>query len=87
VGDEIVLGPSGRDPEQHEKHTIQFIEGKVISLEDPLQFDHYGAEDITIDKGDIGKLDMRAGVGHLTRNIRIRGTHDQHNWGCRVLIY
>lgn len=30
---------------------------------------------------------MRTAVGHLTRNIKISGSHDPNMWGCRVLIY
>lgn len=40
---------------------------------------------MTIDAGEIGTLDMRAVVGHLTRNVKISGSKD-NNWGCRVLI-
>jgi hypothetical protein len=26
-------------------------------------------------------------VGHLTRNIKIKGNEDEHGWGCRVFVY
>ena len=29
---------------------------------------------------------MRAAVGHITRNIKIKGSTDS-SWGCRVLVY
>ena len=35
----------------------------------------------------MGQLDMRTGVGHLTRNIKISGNVESTGWGCRVLIY
>jgi len=50
-------------------------------------YDHYGAPDVTITKDGIGKLDMRAAVGHLTRNIKIIGGDNDQGFGCRVLIY
>jgi hypothetical protein len=40
-------------------------------LNTALEFDHYGAPSVTIDKPGVGKFDMRAVVGHLTRNIKI----------------
>jgi hypothetical protein len=30
---------------------------------------------------------MRTVVGHLTRNIKIKGGESKDNLGCRVLIY
>ena len=38
-----------------------------------MQYNHYGDLDITIKKNGIGEMDMRAAVGHLTRNIKIVG--------------
>ncbi|CAK63336.1 unnamed protein product (macronuclear) [Paramecium tetraurelia] len=87
VGDEIVFGPSGSDPEQREKRSIAAISGCVITLNQALEFDHYGAPSVTIDKPGIGQLDMRAVVGHLTRKIKIEGGPSVHGLGCRVLIY
>jgi hypothetical protein len=59
---------------QHEKNTIAAISGTTITLTTPLLYDHYGALTVTITKDGVGELDMRAGVGHLTRNIRISGS-------------
>jgi hypothetical protein len=42
---------------------------------------------VTIDKGSLGKLDMRTGVAHLSRNIKISGNKEGKGWGCRVLVY
>ena len=54
VGDSIFLGPSGRDVSQHEKKTIAAINDNQITLTTPLQYDHFGALDVTIIKDDIG---------------------------------
>jgi hypothetical protein len=85
VGDEIVVAPSGRVPQQHERFKIAAIAGTTITLDKPLLYNHYGDADITITNA-IGSLDMRAIVGHLTRNIKISGNQESTGWGCRVLI-
>lgn len=56
-------------------------------MDSPLAYDHYGAPEVTLDQGTIGQLDMRAAVGHLTRNIKIKGGPSVHGLGCRVIIY
>ena len=52
-----------------------------------MQYDHYGAPSVTVNKAGVGKLDMRAVVGHLTRKIKIEGGPSVNGLGCRVLIY
>jgi hypothetical protein len=74
------------NPEEHEKRSIAAITGNTITLDSPLAYDHYGDPTITV-SNFVGDLDMRAAVGHLTRNIKISGSHDPNMWGCRVLIY
>lgn len=54
-------------------------------LNSTMLYNHYGAPDVTI-KVEAGTLDMRAVVGHLTRNIKISGNKESTNWGCRVLV-
>ena len=64
-----------------------------------MQFFHYGSDKITVSTdastpGQInikstfgGKgLDMRAAVGHITRNIKISGSEDD-NWGAHIFVY
>ncbi|CAD8161606.1 unnamed protein product [Paramecium octaurelia] len=87
IGDEIVFGPSGTDPDQREKRIISAISGCTITLDRALEFDHFGAPQVTVDKPGIGQLDMRSLVGHLTRKIKIEGGPSKHGLGCRVLIY
>lgn len=59
-----------------------------MTLNTALEFDHFGGPAVTIDKAGVGQLDMRAVVGHLTRDIKIEGGEDKvDGLGCRVLIY
>jgi hypothetical protein len=50
-----------------------------------LKYDHYGASSATITT-PYGVLDARAGVGHLTRNIKIV-SGPNYTWGYRMLVY
>lgn len=47
--------------------------------------EHYGASNPITNA--YGVLDTRAGVGLLTRNIKITKGADANNWGCRILAY
>ncbi len=69
IGDEIVIAPSGVNPEQAEKRTIVNISGHQIRLNSPLSFEHYGRKE-TVHGYEI---DMRAEVGLLTRDIVLQG--------------
>lgn len=63
--------------------TIVSINGTTIGLSDNLAYLHYGAPQKSFVR--LGEIDMRAPVGHITRNIRF--TCDEvDNWGGRVLI-
>lgn len=42
AGDEIAIASSYWSPEQAEKRVIHSISGKEITLNQPLNFDHYG---------------------------------------------
>ena len=78
AGDQLVLAPSGYDVRETEELTIAEINGKSITLTQPLQFEHYGK----VQQVAQGKtLDMRAEVGLLSRNIDIRG--DAQSAGLR----
>ena len=97
--DEIVIGPSFQYGNQGEKCLILKIEddsfGKKIQCKNPLEYDHFGAENPTVTSDDNfdslkidqkfgGSVDMRACVGHLTRNIKIFANEGN---GGRFLIY
>lgn len=74
VGDEIVVGPSEFEYTQHEKRRVTAISSdkKIITLDQPVSYFHYGDTNYTY-ASDFGQiLDMRTAVGLLTRNIIIR---------------
>jgi cell migration-inducing and hyaluronan-binding protein len=68
IGDEIVLASTDFDPRQAERRTISAIRGNTLTLDQPLQFMHFGK--ITFD------VDERGEVGLLTRNIRVQSSAD-----------
>ena len=68
VGDEIVLASTDFDPRQAEQRTISAIRGNKITLDQKLDYMHFGK--ITFD------VDERGEVGLLTRNIKIQASAD-----------
>jgi len=68
VGDEIVLASTDYDPRQAETRHISAISGNTITLDEPLEFMHYG--EITYG------VDQRGEVGLLTRNIKVQASED-----------
>ena len=92
----MVLGPSGFGPEGDEKVQIASISGNTVTLKTPVANFHYGHNKPTVatDGSGItnidvkfgGGLDMRAGVGHITRNIKIEGTSED-NLGGTLFVY
>jgi hypothetical protein len=68
VGDEIVLASTDFDPRQAETRFITAISGNTITLDEPLDYMHYG--EITFD------VDERGEVGLLTRNIKVQASED-----------
>src|SRR5580765_1906214 len=67
-GEQIVVASTDFDPHQAEERTIAGVSGKVITLDQKLQYMHYGQ--VTFD------VDERGEVGMLTRNIRIQASAD-----------
>jgi cell migration-inducing and hyaluronan-binding protein len=67
-GDEIVVASTDFDPHQAERRTIASVSGKVITLDQKLQYMHYGQVTFGVDQ--------RAEVGMLSRNIRIQASAD-----------
>jgi hypothetical protein len=65
--------------------TITAINSNTVTFTPALKFDHFGASTTTITTS-YGSLDTRAGVGHLTRNIKIV-SGPNYTWGYRVLVY
>jgi cell migration-inducing and hyaluronan-binding protein len=68
VGDEIVLASTDFNPRQAERRRISRIRGNVITLDQPLEYMHFG--EITYG------VDERGEVGLLTRNIRVQASDD-----------
>jgi len=71
IGDNIVIAPTEGDPNAFETKTITAVGGNTLMLDSPLQNFHYGnnSYNLVADFGTV--LDMRAGVGLLSRNIKI----------------
>src|SRR6201996_5472611 len=68
VGDEIELASTDFDPRQAERRTIVAITGNKITLDQKLEYMHFGK--ITYD------VDERGEVAMLTRNIKIQASAD-----------
>src|SRR3954469_16176641 len=67
-GDQIVIASTDYDPHQAERRTIASISGKEITLDQKLEFMHYGQVTYGVDE--------RAEVGMLSRNIHIQASAD-----------
>ena len=67
-GDVVVVASTDFDPHQAEQRTISRIAGNVITLDQKLQYMHYGQVTFGVDE--------RGEVGMLTRNIRIQASAD-----------
>jgi len=67
-GDVIVVASTDYDPHQAEKRTISSISGKVITLDQKLEYMHYGQVTFGVDE--------RAEVGMLSRNIHLQASAD-----------
>src|SRR5437868_3598018 len=79
VGDEIVLASTDFDPRQAERRTISAVSGNTITLDQKLDYMHFGK--ITFD------VDERGEVGLLTRNIKLQASADaeQSFYGGHVM--
>jgi cell migration-inducing and hyaluronan-binding protein len=68
VGDEIVLASTDFEPRQAETRHITAISRNTLTLDEPLEYMHFG--EITFG------VDQRGEVGLLTRNIKINASAD-----------
>jgi len=68
VGDEIVLASTDFNPRQAERRHIAAIRGDTITLDQPLEYMHFG--EITFG------VDERGEVGLLTRNVKVQASAD-----------
>ena len=85
IGDQIVIGPTYSNADEHEVVTIDDISGNTVTFSPPLAYNHYGAGSVTI-SNSVGTLDTRAAVGHLTRKIRFMSGEDS-GWGYTLHIF
>ena len=67
-GDMIVIASTDFDPHQAERRTISSISGKTITLDQKLQYMHFGEVTFGVDE--------RGEVGMLSRNIKIQASPD-----------
>ncbi|CAH1788932.1 unnamed protein product [Owenia fusiformis] len=74
IGDEIVIATTGNRNSQKEteKKVIVSISGNTITLDSPLEYEHLGVTE-TFEDGTT-QLDLRAEVGLLTRNVKVKGS-------------
>ena len=68
AGDEIVLASTDYDPRQAERRTIAAISGNTLTLNEPLEYMHFGRITFGVDE--------RGEVGLLTRNIKVQASED-----------
>ncbi|XP_037084616.1 fibrocystin-L-like, partial [Pollicipes pollicipes] len=77
VGDEIVIASTGgkHSMNESEKHVISAVseDGLTLTLESPLAFEHISSEQTFAGQ----TVRMRAEVGLLTRNVKVRGSINQ----------
>jgi cell migration-inducing and hyaluronan-binding protein len=79
VGEEIVLASTDFNPRQAERRTISAISGNTITLNQKLEYMHFGK--ITFD------VDERGEVSMITRNIKLQASADaeQSFYGGHVM--
>lgn len=87
VGDDIVIGPTFNNGTHHQQVTITDIDldTKAVTFTPALEYAHYGDSALTVEN-QVGTLDTRGAVGHISRNINIR-SGDDSGWGYSVLVY
>ncbi|KAL4228989.1 Fibrocystin-L [Mactra antiquata] len=89
VDDEIVIGPTGFDPWQTESFKIIAIspDNVTLTLNETLKYRHVAISEI-LSNGEA--INVGAGVGLLTRNIKIIGEDYtdlyKESFGARVLV-
>jgi hypothetical protein len=84
----IVVGSSTEDPRQAEVRTIAAINGNNVTLNEPLAYNHFGAQQTYSNGKQTWTVDTRAPVGLLSRSISIRGPADASTtgFGAHVMI-
>ncbi len=75
IGDRIVIASTDYDYTQAEERSIVAISGSTVTLNKPLTYEHWGA----IQSYDGHRVDARAEVGNLSRNIVIQAINDSES--------
>ena len=85
INDNVVIATTSYGMNESEVMTISAVNGAQITFTEPLQYQHYAA---TETYGDY-TIDMRAEVGLLSRNIKIRGTIDPTDpmHGVHIMLF
>ncbi len=83
-GDRLVLASTDFDPHQAEEITVQSVDRNVVTLEAPLNYMHWGEDQIYGDR----VLNERAEVGLLSRNIIIHGddASKENGFGGHLMV-
>ena len=78
VGDEIIIATTGGHLSQNENEKMQIAaisaDKMTLTLKQPLTYQHLGITE-TYASGSVS-LEVRAEVGLLTHNIKVRGSND-----------
>jgi len=69
AGDELVIATSDTDQNHYDQVTVQSISGNTVTLTTALKYKHFGA----VRNVGTTKVDVRAEVGRLNRNIVVQG--------------
>lgn len=90
-GDRIALAPTSFDPHESEDALISSVsaDGRVLQLQTPLKFKHWGEEQIYPAPSRNWNLEERAEIANLTRYIRILALGDPQamdGYGGHVMV-
>lgn len=86
AGDRLVIGSSNENVGEIEEVTVTSILGNIITINEPLMFDHI-SEIMTY--GIDTQIDLRIEVANLTRNIKISGSVeiDDESHGGHIFVH
>jgi cell migration-inducing and hyaluronan-binding protein len=72
AGDRIAVASTDYDTGQAEERTIRAVRGRIVELDSPLEYEHFGVRQRIAGRW----VDQRAEVALLTRNVRIEASAD-----------
>jgi hypothetical protein len=85
VGEHIIIASSDVDQYQSEERTITAVSGQTVTLNKPLNFQHYAA----VETYGTRQVQIRAEVGLLTRNVVIQGDPSSNatQYGVQIMVH